>query len=104
VTLTKTETAEISKNIAGADSYVYVGISLPPGTAAGVVIPAIFSRNNEMGSNNGAAANLVNAMTAGNGFPAGFGQLITPGNQLYAKLDPTAAPNTQKVLVAAVVF
>jgi hypothetical protein len=103
-TLSQQQPVEITKILGAADAYVFVGVALPASVAPGTAIPVIFSRESEPGENTGAPAVLIPSMVGGTFFQNGFGQLLQPGEQLYAKLATTSPVATQRVVVAKVMF
>ena len=96
---------QLYKNLAGANVYVYLGVSLPGGALV-ATLGTLLSNSSNLGSNNSAPAVLVQSMISGNFFTTGFAQLLLPGEELYAQINDAAFPvgTSQNVVVATAIF
>lgn len=98
VTLKLSEGTLIAKNLGAADAYVLVGVGLPSNAAVNP-LTTIFSKDPEMGFNNGLPVRLTDHVST----DFSILQLLLPGEALYAQIT-NAAVATQNVVVSTVQF
>ena len=102
VQMSRTEAVLLVKNMGAADAYVFAGVAVPFDENLGA-LNVMMSRESELGANT-KAPYVITPQRGGGGFgPAGFMQMLAPGEQLYGQItDP--AVDERRVVVATVQF